>query len=116
LKRLATDDAEDQRLETLSFGLAHDLAMQVAAMNPRYVSIAEVSDEAREQGIAEYGDERRFHEATVLMMQPFIKDSRRTLDDLVRDAMGKLGENIVVRRAIRFELGATTADDAAESE
>jgi elongation factor Ts len=96
--------------------LAHDLAMQVAAMDPKYVTTAEVPDEAREQGIAEYGDERRFLEAVVLMHQPFIKDSRRTMEDLVRDAMAKMGENIVVRRATRFELGATVADSVLEDE
>lgn len=98
--------------------LAHDLAMQVAAMDPKFVTTAEVTDQAREQGIADYGDERRFNEATVLMEQPFIKDSRRTMADLVRDAMARMGENIVVRRAVRFELGATVSDtdEAADGE
>ena len=96
--------------------LAHDLAMQVAAMDPRYVTESDIPEDAREQGVAEYGDERRFLEATVLMHQPFIKDSKRTMNELVRDAMAKMGENIVVRRAVRFELGATVSDDAAATE
>jgi elongation factor Ts len=85
--------------------LAHDLAMQAAAVPPRYVTVDEVSDEARQQGIAEYGDEKRFLEATVFMAQPFIKEPRRSIEDVVRDAIAKVGENIVVRRVARFEVG-----------
>jgi len=91
--------------------LAHDLALQVVAMDPRFVTAEEISDDAREQGIAEFGDEKRFLEASVLMMQPFIKDPKRTMGELVRDAMAKLGENVVVRRAVRYELGATSGDE-----
>lgn len=96
--------------------LAHDLAMQVAAMAPRFITVDEISENDREQGIAEFGDERRFHEATVLMLQPFIKDSKRTMEDLIRDAIAKLGENIVVRRAVRFELGSTVGNEPSEDE
>ena len=45
--------------------LAHDLAMQAAAIPPRYITADEISAEDREAGIAEYGDEKRFREATV---------------------------------------------------
>lgn len=85
--------------------LAHDLAMQAAAMPPRYVSADEVSDEDREKGISEFGDEKRFLEATVFLSQPFIKEPRRSIDDVVRDGIAKVGENIVVRRVARFEVG-----------
>jgi elongation factor Ts len=96
--------------------LAHDIALQVAAMDARYVSANEVPAEALEAGIVEYGDEKRFLEATVLLEQPFIKDPRRSIDQLVRDAIAKLGENIVVRRFSRFELGAGATDEVAPSE
>jgi len=95
-------------------GLAHDLAMQVVAMNPRYVSEADVTPEARAAGVATYGSERSFLESEVLLAQTFIKDSRRTMGDLVQDAMAKMGENIVVRRAARFEVGETPADAPAD--
>ena len=85
--------------------LAHDLAMQAAAVPPRYVSADEVSDEERQQGIADYGDEKRFLESTVFLAQPFIKEPRRSIEDVVRDAISKVGENIVVRRIARFEVG-----------
>lgn len=59
--------------------LAHELAMQVAAMKPKNVS--------------------------ELLRQLWIRDEKRTIDSLVKEAVGKLGENIVVRRIARFELG-----------
>jgi elongation factor Ts len=93
--------------------LAHDLAMQVVAMNPTYVSVEEIPDDARERGIAHYGSEKSFLESEVLLSQTFIKDSRRTMSDLVQDAMAKMGENIVVRRAVRFEVGEASGDAAA---
>ena len=74
--------------------LAHDLAMQVAAMAPSYVSSEEVPD----------GEDSDSAE-TVLMHQPFIKDPSKSIQDLVNEGIGKLGENIRVRRFTRFSLG-----------
>src|SRR5918995_1255885 len=48
--------------------------------------------------------------AVVLLEQPFIKDPKLTIRDLVRERIGKLGENIVVRRFARFEVGAGTSE------
>ena len=59
--------------------LAHELAMQVAAMNPKSVKD--------------------------LLKQPWIRDEKRIIDSLVKETIGKTGENIVVRRIARFELG-----------
>jgi elongation factor Ts len=42
------------------------------------------------------------------MSQPFIKEPRRSIDDVVRDAISKVGENIIVRRVARFEVGEAT--------
>jgi elongation factor Ts len=93
--------------------LAHDLAMQVVAMNPTYVSEDEISDEARQAGIAQHGSEKTFLENEVLLKQTFIKDARRTMQDLVQDAIAKMGENIVVRRAVRYEVGEVSSNGAA---
>ena len=72
--------------------LVHDIAMQVAAMNPSRISDEEpIPDGA-------LGD-------VPLLDQPFIKDNNRTVRDLVHEGIAKLGENIVVRRFARFELG-----------
>ncbi len=74
--------------------LAHDLAMQVAATSP----VAVGDDDLPSGAEGDLSD-------LVLLRQPFIKDPSRRIDDLVRDAIAKTGENIVVRRFARFELG-----------
>ncbi|MYE55297.1 MAG: translation elongation factor Ts [Chloroflexi bacterium] len=74
--------------------LAHDIAMQVAAMAPSYVNSDDVPD----------GEDAESAE-TVLMHQPFIKDPSKSVQDLVNEGIGKLGENIRVRRFTRFSLG-----------
>ena len=74
--------------------LAHDIAMQVAAMSPSYVSSDDVPD----------GEDADSAE-TVLMCQPFIKDPSKSVQDLVNEGIGKLGENIRIRRFTRFSLG-----------
>ena len=96
--------------------LAREVAMQVAASSPRYVSADEVGASAREAGIREHGDEKRFLETEVLLSQTYIRDARRTVGDLVQEAIGKLGENIVVRRVARFEVGELSGSDAASEE
>ncbi|HEX2923720.1 MAG TPA: translation elongation factor Ts [Chloroflexota bacterium] len=73
--------------------LAHDLAMQVAATNPKVVG----NEEKLPEDIAK---------EEILLKQPFIKDPSLTIEDLVKNAIAKMGENIVVRRFARFELGA----------
>lgn len=74
--------------------LAHHIAMQVAAMSPQYVG-ADDLPENLDGNLAEVS----------LLHQPFIRDPSRTIQDLVAEAIGKLGENIRVRRFDRFELG-----------
>ncbi|HCV00191.1 MAG: elongation factor Ts [Dehalococcoidia bacterium] len=74
--------------------LVHEIAMQVAAMNPSVVS-------AEDRGPELEGSD----EEIVLMNQPWVKDSSKTILDLVQDSMAKTGENIRVRRFARFELG-----------
>lgn len=74
--------------------LARDIAMQIAAMNPRYIGTEEqmegVEDETQE----------------VLLKQPFIRDPGMTVQDRINDTVGRVRERIVVRRFARFELGA----------
>jgi elongation factor Ts len=74
--------------------LAHDLAMQVAAMAPAYLDSGDIPA----------GVEGNPQEAC-LMQQPFIKDPTMTVQDLVNETVGKLGENVRVRRFSRFSLG-----------
>ncbi len=74
--------------------LVHDIAMQVAATNPRVV------------GNEESGDGTEVPAEEVLLKQPFIKDPSMSIEDLVKNAIAKMGENVVIRRFARFELGA----------
>ena len=96
--------------------LAHDLAMQVAATKPRYLSEDEISDADWAELEKEFGDRKRAVEATVFLAQPFIKNPRESVNDLVRAAIGKLGENIVVRRFARFEIGEVSGGDESTDE
>ena len=74
--------------------LAHSLAMQVAAMSPKYVDESQIPDD----------DEADFAQ-DCLLQQPFIRDPSKTVQDLVNETVGKLGENVRVRRFTRFSLG-----------
>ena len=96
--------------------LAHDLAMQVAATSPTFVSTDEIPASAWSALEQEHGGRDKVAEAVTLLDQPFIKDPKLTVRDLVRERIGKLGENIVVRRFARFEVGtgdAGSGDSAA---
>ena len=74
--------------------LAHDIAMQVAAMSPQYVDETDVPE-----------GETVDSEQSCLIQQPFIKDTTKTVGDLLTETVGKLGENIRIRRFSRFSLG-----------
>ena len=80
-----TDDFRD---------LAHNLAMQVAAMSPSYV----------DESSAPEGEELDASQ-DCLLNQPFIRDPSKTVQELVNETVGKLGENVRVRRFSRFSLG-----------
>jgi elongation factor Ts len=86
--------------------LAHDIAMQVAATSPRYLSGDVVPEEDFAELEREFGSREKAMEAVCLLDQPFIKDPKRTVRDLVKGSIAKIGENIVVRRFARFEVGA----------
>jgi elongation factor Ts len=74
--------------------LARDLAMQIAAMNPRRIG----NEEEAEQ------EELEPHE--ILLSQAFIRDPAQSVQDRINDTVGRVRERIVVRRFSRFELGA----------
>ena len=95
--------------------LAREIAMQVAAANPLVINDDDLTDEQRQAGVSEFGGEAQFIKERVLMSQPFIRDAKRSIQDLVQEGIGKLGENIIVRRIARFELGETTGDESAET-
>ena len=74
--------------------LAHNIAMQVAAMDPEYLSKEDCPT----------GAEIDFQSAC-LLLQPYIKDPSKTIQDIVTELIAKTGENIKISRFARFELG-----------
>jgi elongation factor Ts len=105
-------------------GLVKDLAMQVAAAAPRYVSRDEVPTaelegereiyraQALKSGKPEKvldriieGQVERFYKDVCLLEQPFIKQSDRTVEEIVKEAIVRFGVNVEVRRFARFQLG-----------
>jgi elongation factor Ts len=90
--------------------LAHDLAMQVVAGKPLYLAAADVPDDLIEKELAERGlsgeaERVKYLAEVCLLEQPFIKDTGVTIRELVQQRNAVLGENIVVRRFVRFEVG-----------
>lgn len=82
--------------------LTRELALHIAAINPRYISVDEVPEaEISESGLTA----DKFHEQFVLLAQPFVKDATMTIQDKIKEAISKVGENIVVRRFVRYEVG-----------
>ena len=114
--------------------LLKDVAMQVAAASPRCVRREEVSQAERERERAVYrvqaqesgksaniiekiveGKLEKFYSQACLLEQTFIRDSSKTLEQVVRDAVTRTGENIVVHRFARFQIGeAGTVGEANE--
>lgn len=104
--------------------LVHDIALHVAASNPLYVSQEDIPAADREAKAAEFTEKvkaegkpenmvgqivegmlKKHFAELCLLDQPFIKNPDETVGDLVKNHIAKLGENIVVRRMARFELG-----------
>jgi len=103
---------------------ARDLAMQVAAMHPHWVSPEDVPEEVlerertvlREQAHGEGKPEHivekmvegrleKFYEESCLLKQPFIKDDKSTVEDRLNELIAACGEKIVVARFVRYQVG-----------
>jgi elongation factor Ts len=104
--------------------LAHDLAMQVAAADPKFVRREDVTEAAlaqereiqRARALQEGKPEKmvdkivegrmnKFYEEVCLLDQPFIKENTTSVSDLIKSTIAKLGENISVSRFVRFKVG-----------
>ena len=105
--------------------LAREVSMQIAAMAPAYVSEKDVPAEEVEKEKEIYraeakntgkpekvidkiveGKLKKYYSQNCLLKQPYIRDDSKTIEDLVKGGIAKLGENIVVKRFSRFVLGA----------
>ena len=103
--------------------LAHQIAMQVASMNPHYVSEADITEVDRKAKIKELeagfkgpenmkekileGQMKKAFSDKVLMNQPYILDDTKTVEQFIKESIAKTGENITVRQFKRIELGVT---------
>jgi len=74
--------------------LAHHLAMQVAAMTPRFISREEVAEGSNIEP-----------QTACLLLQPYIKNPAKSVQEIIAETIAKVGENIKVSRFARFELG-----------
>jgi elongation factor Ts len=111
--------------------LAKDVAMQIAAANPLYVRPEEIPEVAlerekaiyREQALAEKKPEKiwekiiegklnKFYEDVCLVKQKFIKNTDITVETMVNNMIAKTGENILIRRFSRFQLGEEIKENA----
>ncbi len=107
--------------------LCHDVAMHIAALEPRYVRREDVTPDMLEKEREIYGEQARatgkpepviekivggkmekFYEETCLYEQHFIKDESLTVGELINQCIAKLGENITVKRFVRFKVGEVT--------
>jgi elongation factor Ts len=104
--------------------LAHDLALHVAAMQPLYLGIEDIPQDVvdketeiiRDQALSEgkpaeivekiiSGRMSKFFEEYCLLEQPFVKDDSVMVKELITEAVRMMGENIMIRRFVRYELG-----------
>ncbi|MBI3190062.1 MAG: elongation factor Ts, partial [Ignavibacteriales bacterium] len=107
--------------------LAKDIAMQIAAMSPMYISREQVTQEIRDRELEIYRTQARnekkpeqmidkisegrlekYFQEFCLVEQSFIRESSKTIKDLILEMMGKTGEKIAISRFQRYHLGETT--------
>src|SRR5713226_1791786 len=115
--------------------LCHDIAMHIAALDPKYVRreevTAEMLDKEREiyraqalatgkpEAVVEKittGKMEKFYEENCLYEQHYIKDESVTIDEMITQAIAKLGENISIRRFARFKVGEISGGTSATPE
>jgi len=114
--------------KTASFKeLAHEIALQIAAAQPVYISEADIPAEVIEAETAAVAERvraegkpeaiipkivegylKKFKDEKVLLNQKYIRDESKTVADLITDKISSLGENLIVRRFVRWSLGETT--------
>ncbi|PIZ00441.1 translation elongation factor Ts [bacterium (Candidatus Howlettbacteria) CG_4_10_14_0_8_um_filter_40_9] len=104
--------------------LASEIALQIAAMNPKYISPSEIPNEEIEKekeieaekmkesgkpadiiGKIVEGKIDKYYSEVCLLKQPFFKDEKKTVEDLINEAIAKIGEKIEVGRFARYEIG-----------
>ena len=103
---------------------AHEIALQIAASNPRYVSVEDIPEDVldqrrqteREEALAEGKPEeiverivegriKKFIDEACLLNQDYIRDEDLTIEQLLHQTVAAMGENIIIRRFVRWEMG-----------
>jgi len=101
--------------------LAHEIALQVATMNPRYLSINEIPQKDKEEKIKEFIEElkdkpenikekvslekmNKWYSEICLLEQPYFKDENLKIKDLIHNLANKFGEKIEIKRFVRFSI------------
>lgn len=112
--------ARNERVQAI----AYDIALHVAANDPQYIEIEDVPAEVLEQEKSVHekdlegkpeevkvkileGKMQKFYEEVVLMEQTFLKDENKKIKDIVNDAVGVIGERLVIGRMVRIQIGAS---------
>ena len=104
--------------------LQKDMTMQIAAMNPKYISEKDIPEDVLEKEKEIYREQmkdsgkpdniiekivegklKKFYSEACLLHQAFFKEEKKTIQDLITEKIHKLGENITVKRFIRYEVG-----------
>ncbi len=80
---------------------AKDVAMHIAAMNPKYAKKEDVPADV----LAKEADQNAFFKANCLLSQPFVKDASKSIGDLLNELIAKIGENIQINRYVRYKIG-----------
>jgi len=115
--------------------LAHELALQIAAANPLYLTEEDIPEAAleREKKVATArameegkpekivpmiveGYLKKYKEENVLLNQAYVRDGSKTVQDLINEQVVKMGEKILVRRFVRWELGAQSGEEDVNEE
>ena len=105
-------------------GFVHDMGMQIAAMNPQWVSIEDVPEEAvakereiriavaMEEGKPEKvipkiveGQIRKWYTTVCLLEQEYVKEKKKSINSLLTELVARIGENCKIRRFVRWEVG-----------
>ena len=103
---------------------AHEVALQIAANSPQYIRVEDIPEEVlsaeredlRNQAIREgkkgevidriiEGRLQKYYEEKCLFLQPYIRDEDIKIEDLLKEIIATIGENIVIRRFVRWEVG-----------
>jgi elongation factor Ts len=84
---------------------AHEVALHIAMANPKYLDATAVPEAELEAIKAEGRSPEKYYEDVCLMQQPFVKNESITIGQMLKEAIAAIGENMNIRRFVRYELG-----------